>query len=96
MFITHQADIIKHLTKIQGVRNVPAPISLSTCCRHEEVNLVLFVNILSIILSDPGKTPGPVPGYALDVVRSEIIPYMYNRVLNFITRGKFSFSQDLL
>jgi hypothetical protein len=72
------------------------PSQTSTYSRHEEVNLVLFTNILSIILFDPGKTPDPVPEHALDIVKSEVIPYLYNRVLNFITRGKPSISQDLL
>jgi hypothetical protein len=77
-------------------RKSPAPIPISTCTRHEEMNLALFANILSSILSDPGKTPDPVPEHALDVVKSEVIPYLCNRVLNFITRGKLLISQDLL
>jgi hypothetical protein len=52
--------------------------------------------MLSIILSEPAKTPDPVPEHALDVVKSEVISYLCNRVLNFITRGKLSISQDLL
>jgi hypothetical protein len=60
------------------------------------VNLVLFANILSIILSEPDKTLDPVPGHALDVVKNEVIPYLCNCVLDFITRGKLSISQDLL
>jgi hypothetical protein len=60
------------------------------------MNLVLFADVLSIILSYQGKTPDPVLEYALDVVKSKVIPYLRNRVLNFITRGKLSISQDLL
>jgi hypothetical protein len=52
--------------------------------------------MLSIILSDPGKTPDPVPKHAPDVVKREVIPYSCNRALNFIVRGKLSISQDLL
>jgi hypothetical protein len=74
----------------------PAAIPVSTCSGHEEANLIWFANIPSIILSDPGKTPDPVPEHALDVVKSEIIPYLCNRVLNLITRGKLSISQDML
>jgi hypothetical protein len=80
----------------QGVQNVPGPIPVSTCSQHEESNLVLFADILSIILSDPDNTPDPVPEHALNLVKSEIIPYLRNRVLNFITRGKLSISQYLL
>jgi hypothetical protein len=59
-------------------------------------HLVLFANILSIILSDAGKTPDQVPKHALGVVKREVITYLCNRVLNFITRGKPSISQDPL
>jgi hypothetical protein len=52
--------------------------------------------MLSIILGDRGKMPNPASKHALDVVKSEVIPYVSNHVLNFITRGKFSISQDLL
>jgi hypothetical protein len=52
--------------------------------------------MLSIIVSDPGKTPDPVAEHALNVIKREVIPYLCNRVLNFITRGKLSISQDLL
>jgi hypothetical protein len=68
---------------------------MSTCSRHEEANLFLFTHIFSIILRDSDKTPDPVPEHALDVVKSEDIPYLCNRVLNFITQGKLSISQDL-
>jgi hypothetical protein len=52
--------------------------------------------MLSIFVSDPGKTPNPVAEHALDVVKSVIISYLCNRVLEFITRGKLLISQDLL
>jgi hypothetical protein len=42
---------------ILGAQTVPDPIPISTCSPYEEVNLVLFANILSIIFSDPGKKP---------------------------------------
>jgi hypothetical protein len=61
-----------------------------------EVNLVLFTNIIFTILGDPGKTPNSVPEHVLHVVKSEVIPYLCNRVLSVINRGKFSISQDLL
>jgi hypothetical protein len=81
---------------MQGVQKVPGPSPISTCNRHEEPNLVLFANIFSIILSDPDKTPDPVLEHALDVLKSEAILYLCNCVLNFITQGKISISQDLL
>jgi hypothetical protein len=37
--------------------------------------LPLLANIPSVILSDPGKTPDPVPEHVLDVVKSEVIQY---------------------
>jgi hypothetical protein len=77
-------------------RKSPAPIPFSTCSRHEEADLVVFTNILSIILSDSAKTPSPVPEHALDVVKSEVTLYVYNRVFNFITRGKLLISEDVL
>jgi hypothetical protein len=77
-------------------RQETARIPVSTCSRREEASLVLFTSTLSIILTAPGKTPGPVPEHALDVVKSEVIPYLCNRILDFITRGKLSISQDLL
>jgi hypothetical protein len=77
-------------------RKSSAPIPISTGSRYEEANLISFAKILSIILSDPGKTLDPAPERALDVVKNEVIPYLGNRVLNFITRGKLSISQDLL
>jgi hypothetical protein len=45
--------------ELQGIQNFRGPIPISTCSRREEVNFVLFANILSIILSDPRKTPDP-------------------------------------
>jgi hypothetical protein len=54
-------------------RNAPVPIPISTCSRHEEANLVLFANILSIILSQPGKMPDPVPEHALE--SSKVRPF---------------------
>jgi hypothetical protein len=50
-------------------RKCPAPVPISRCSQHEEANLVSFANILSIILSDPGRTPDPFPEHALDVVK---------------------------
>jgi hypothetical protein len=64
--------------------------------RHEETNLVLFTDILSISLSDPSKKPDPVPEHTLDVVKSGTVPDLCNRVLNFITREKLSIFSDLL
>jgi hypothetical protein len=81
--------------KIQGVQKVPGPIPISICGRHEEADLVSFANILSIILSDPVRTPNPVPEHALDVAKSDVVLYLYNCVLNFIIRGKLSITQDL-
>jgi hypothetical protein len=46
-----------------------APTSVSACSRYEEANLILFVNIISIILSDPDKRPNPVPEHALDAIK---------------------------
>jgi hypothetical protein len=74
----------------------PARIILSTCNLREEANLILFANTFSIILSDPSMTPDPVPELSLDIVTSEVSPYWSNRVMNFITPGKFLISQDLL
>jgi hypothetical protein len=79
-----------------GCPETPRPIPISTCSRYDEANLISFVNRLSIILSDLGKTPDLVPEDALDVVKTEVIPYLCNHVPNFIIRGKFSISQDLL
>jgi hypothetical protein len=81
---------------LQAVQKIPGPIPISTCNRHKEANFALSVHLLSIILSDPGKTPDPVLEHDLDVVKSEVIPYLCNRVLNFITRGKPSICDDLL
>jgi hypothetical protein len=53
---------------IQGVQKVPAPIPISTCSRHGEANLVLFANILSIILSDPGKTETMKTNFHVDIL----------------------------
>jgi hypothetical protein len=78
-----------------GCPESPRPIPISTRSRHEEANLVLFTNLLSFILNDPGKTPDPVPEHPLDVVKNEIIRYLCNHTLNFITREKLSISQDL-
>jgi hypothetical protein len=79
-----------------GCPESPRPIPISTYNRYEEANLVWIANILSIILSDPGKRRDPVPEHTLDVVKGEAIPYLCNRVLNFVIRGQFSISQDLL
>jgi hypothetical protein len=73
--------------ELQGVQKVSGLIPSSICSRHEEANLVSFVNMLSIILSNLDDTPDPVPEYALDVVKKEIIRCLCNRVLNFITQG---------
>jgi hypothetical protein len=91
----HVRNVEEHV-KDTGCLERPGPIPISTCSRHEEANLVLFSNIVSIIIGDPGKTPDPVPERALDVVKSDAIPDMCNRVLNFITREKLSVSQNLL
>jgi hypothetical protein len=64
----------KHIRFHREFRKSPALISISTCSRHEEVNLVSFANILSTILSAPDKTPDPVREQALDVAKSEVIP----------------------
>jgi hypothetical protein len=78
------------------MQKVPSPIPISTCNEYEEANLVFFANILSIILSDPGKMPEPVPKHALGVVKNEIIPSLCERILNCITRGNISIFQHLL
>jgi hypothetical protein len=72
--------------EVYGVsRKSPAFIPFSTCSPREEMNLVLFANILSIILSDSGKRPDPVPEHALNVVKSEIDSDLSNRLLSVIT-----------
>jgi hypothetical protein len=79
-----------------GCPERPRPIPISTCSRLEEATLALSANIPSIILSDPVKTPDPVPEHTLDIAKNDVIPYLCNYGLNFITRGKLSISQDLL
>jgi hypothetical protein len=81
---------------MQGVQKFPGPIQISTSNRHDEANLVSFATVLSIILSDPGEMLDSVPKHALDVVKSGVIPYLGNCILNFITRGKLSIPPDLL
>jgi hypothetical protein len=91
------ADVVgPSVWKYRAFRKSPASIPIATYSQHEKANLVSFAKILFIILSDSGKTPDPVPEHALDVFESEVISYLCNRVLNFITREKLSISQDLL
>jgi hypothetical protein len=52
--------------------------------------------VLFVFLVSPGETLDPAPEHALDVVKSEAVPYLCNRDLNLITRGNPSIAQDLL
>jgi hypothetical protein len=81
---------VKGTRKYRVCRKLPATTPIFATSTREQANPILFRNILTPILNDSGEKTHPVPEDALHVIRSEAIPHICNRHLDFLIRGKLA------